>query len=155
MSSEQSLRFKIAAEEWEFEAIHSLNYKTFVEEIPQHQHSGEKRLVDKFHRENTYLICLDGDRLVGMLAMRGNRPFSLDSKLPNAATGIEDDGAAVWELNVDAQRISAVSGVPRLGGRNRAPNATQSNLNAIHAVHSLPADKLMVDACVALRAVSS
>src|ERR1051325_8085190 len=73
----------MAAEEWEFEAIHSLNYKTFVEEIPQHQHSGEKRLVDKFHRENTYLICLDGDKLVGMLAMRGNRPFSLDSKLPN------------------------------------------------------------------------
>ena len=83
MNTEQSLKFKIASEEWEFEAIHRLNYKTFVEEIPQHQQSGEKRLVDKFHRENTYLICLEGERLVGMLAMRNNRPFSLHQKLPN------------------------------------------------------------------------
>jgi aspartate aminotransferase-like enzyme len=83
MSSEPNLQFRIATEEWEFEAIHALNYKTFVEEIPQHQQSGERRLVDKFHRENTYVICLDGKRLVGMLAMRANRPFSLDAKLPN------------------------------------------------------------------------
>src|SRR3954470_17620280 len=83
MNQEQSLKFRIATEDWEFEAIHRLNYKTFVEEIPQHQHSGEKRLVDKFHRENTYVICLDNDQLVGMLAMRSNRPFSLDQKLPN------------------------------------------------------------------------
>lgn len=83
MNSEQSLKFRIASEDWEFEAIHSLNYKTFVEEIPQHQQSGEKRLVDKFHRENTYVICLDNDQLVGMLAMRSKRPFSLDQKIPN------------------------------------------------------------------------
>src|SRR5689334_6483758 len=83
MNSEQNLTFKIASEEWEFEAVHALNYKTFVEEIPQHQQSGERRLVDKFHGENTYVICLEGTRLVGMLAMRANRPFSLDSKLPN------------------------------------------------------------------------
>jgi len=80
---EQSLKFRIAVEPWEFEAIHALNYKTFVEEIPQHQHSGEKLLVDKFHAENTYVICLDGERLVGMLAMRSKRPFSLDQKLPD------------------------------------------------------------------------
>jgi aspartate aminotransferase-like enzyme len=37
--------------------------------------------VDKFHAENTYLVCLCGRKLVGMLAVRGNRPFSLDQKL--------------------------------------------------------------------------
>jgi len=26
--------YKIASEEWEFEQIHRLNYRTFVEEIP-------------------------------------------------------------------------------------------------------------------------
>ncbi|HRE06968.1 MAG TPA: hypothetical protein PKX00_15250 [Opitutaceae bacterium] len=31
-----SLHFKLATEAWEFEAIHRLNYRTFVEEIPQH-----------------------------------------------------------------------------------------------------------------------
>jgi aspartate aminotransferase-like enzyme len=75
------LQFKIASEDSEFEQIHQLNYKTFVEEIPQHQPSASPRLVDKFHAENTYLICLCGGQLVGMMAVRGNRPFSLDQKL--------------------------------------------------------------------------
>ncbi len=81
MSSRQQLVFKTASEDWEFEHIHRLNYHTFVEEIPQHQPSPAHRLVDKFHAENTYLICLAGRKLAGMLAVRGNRPFSLDGKL--------------------------------------------------------------------------
>jgi len=81
MSSRQPLVFKTASEDLEFEQIHRLNYRTFVEEIPQHQPSTAQRLVDKFHAENTYLICLAGKKLVGMLAVRGNRPFSLDQKL--------------------------------------------------------------------------
>jgi aspartate aminotransferase-like enzyme len=83
MSTRQPLTFKTANEDWEFEAIHRLNYKTFVEEIPQHHASPTHRLVDKFHAENTYLICLSGKKLVGMLAVRGARPFSLDQKLEN------------------------------------------------------------------------
>ncbi len=83
MSAREALVFKTASEDWEFEQIHRLNYKTFVEEIPQHQVSSAQRLVDKFHPENTYLICLCNQKLVGMLAVRGNRPFSLDQKLPD------------------------------------------------------------------------
>src|ERR1700749_922489 len=83
MSTRQPLTFKTANEDWEFEQIHRLNYKTFVEEIPQHHASPTHRLVDKFHAENTYLICLAGKKLVGMLAVRGARPFSLDQKLEN------------------------------------------------------------------------
>jgi aspartate aminotransferase-like enzyme len=81
--STSALQFKIATEEWEYEQIHELNYRTFVEEIPQHQPAEQPRLVDKFHEENTYLICLAGGRVVGMMAARGRRPFSLDQKLPN------------------------------------------------------------------------
>src|SRR5512137_2201844 len=81
MSSRPPLVFKFASEDWEFEQIHRLNYRTFVEEIPQHQASPLHRLVDKFHAENTYLICLSGRKLAGMLAVRGHRPFSLDQKL--------------------------------------------------------------------------
>lgn len=76
------LRFKVADEPAEFEAIHHLNYQTFVEEIPQHSANDTKRLVDRYHAENTYVICLDGQSLVGMIAGRCNRPFSLDGKLP-------------------------------------------------------------------------
>ena len=83
MSARPPLVFKFATEDWEFEQIHRLNYRTFVEEIPQHQASPMHRLVDKFHAENTYLICLCDRELAGMMAMRGERPFSLDHKLPD------------------------------------------------------------------------
>src|SRR6266849_1411390 len=71
MSSRPPLVFKFASEDWEFEEIHRLNYKKFVEEIQQHKTSA------------TYLICLCGRKLAGMLAVRGSRPFSLDQKLDN------------------------------------------------------------------------
>lgn len=91
MNAEQPLQFRIAREAWEFEAIHRLNYKTFVEEIPQHHHNPEQRLVDKFHAENTYAICLDGERLVGMVTGRGQRPFSLDQKVPDLDAHLPPD----------------------------------------------------------------
>ncbi len=83
MPSDLRLRYKFATEPWEFEAIHRLNYKTFVEEIPQHQPNAEQRLVDRFHAENLYAICLHGDRVVGMVAGRTRRPFSLDARVPD------------------------------------------------------------------------
>lgn len=73
--------FKIATEPWELEEIHRLNYRTFVEEIPQHERNREHRLVDRFHAENSYLIALDDRTLAGMMAVRTKRPFSLDEKL--------------------------------------------------------------------------
>ena len=75
--------FKVASTEDEFVQIHRLNYRTFVEEIPQHPPSPERRLVDVFHAENTYLLCLRQNLLIGMAAVRDKRPFSLDRKLPD------------------------------------------------------------------------
>jgi aspartate aminotransferase-like enzyme/GNAT superfamily N-acetyltransferase len=78
-----ALCFKLASEPAEFEAIHQLNYRTFVEEIPQHPPNAQRRLVDRFDAENTYAICLEGETLVGMIAGRSARPFSLESRLPD------------------------------------------------------------------------
>lgn len=75
------LTLKVASEPDEFEQIHRLNYRTFVEEIPQHPPNDQKLLVDRFHDENTYLLCLDGRQVVGMMALRSRRPFSLDEKV--------------------------------------------------------------------------
>jgi hypothetical protein len=75
--------FKIASEPDEFEQIHRLNYQAFVEEIPQHPPNPARRLVDRFHAENRYVIGLDGQRVMAMLALRDQRPFSLDLKLAN------------------------------------------------------------------------
>lgn len=83
MNDDPLLTYKIATEAHEFEQIHRLNYRTFVEEIPQHAPNPEKRLVDRFHDENTYIICVRNGELMGMIALRGRRPFSLDSKLPD------------------------------------------------------------------------
>ena len=75
------LTFKVTTERWEFEQIHSLNYETFVEEIPQHESNPDRLLVDRFHHENTYFICVRDGQLIGMVAARDRRPFSLDQKL--------------------------------------------------------------------------
>ena len=66
--STQFLQFKVASADWEFEQIHQLNYKTFVEEIPQHQPSNSPRLVDKFHSDDR------GARATGILPVRINFP---------------------------------------------------------------------------------
>lgn len=76
------LRFKIATEPHEFEQIHRLNYRTFVEEIPQHQPNESELLVDRFHDNNTYVVSMLGDVVVGMICARDTRPFSLDAKVP-------------------------------------------------------------------------
>ncbi|MBI3874531.1 MAG: GNAT family N-acetyltransferase, partial [Verrucomicrobia bacterium] len=99
MNGRLPLQFKIASEDWEFELIHQLNYRTFVEEIPQHEPSTNRRLVDKFHAENTYVICLCGRELAGMLALRGRRPFSLDQKLPNLDSHLPP-GRSVCEVRL-------------------------------------------------------
>ena len=75
--------FKKATEDWELEQISQLNYETFVEELPQHEQHPSRRLIDQFHEDNTYFICLRAGELVGMVAVRDQRPFSLDRKLGN------------------------------------------------------------------------
>ena len=77
----RELTFKIASTVAEFEAIHRLNHATFAIEIPQHAANSEGRLVDTYHGDNTYAVCLQGDAVVGMMAGRCTRPFSLDHKI--------------------------------------------------------------------------
>lgn len=79
----EGFTFKIASEPREIDQIHRLNHRTFVKEIPQHLDDKTGILVDKYHNENTYIICLEGDKLCGMVALRDKRPFSLDTKLDN------------------------------------------------------------------------
>ncbi|PFA67715.1 aminotransferase [Bacillus sp. AFS015802] len=76
-----TLQYKIAGDADEFQQIYSLNYQTFVEEIPQHEENDTRKLVDKFDDENTYVIAKAQDEVVGMIAVRSKRPFSLDQKL--------------------------------------------------------------------------
>jgi predicted N-acetyltransferase YhbS len=74
------LEYKIAGPA-EFDAIHRLNHDVFAGEIPQHRPNGARRLVDRFHDENTYFVCCAAQQLVGMVCGRCARPFSLDQKI--------------------------------------------------------------------------
>lgn len=73
--------FKRAETRHEFEQIHRLNHRTFVQEIPQHGDDGTGRLVDKFHHKNNYWIVLRGDQVIGMLSAHDQPPFSVADRL--------------------------------------------------------------------------
>ena len=75
------MQFRIAQHAAEFEQVFRLLYQTFVEEIPQHPTNLEQRHVDRFHDQTLYIIAADGPTVVGVIALRGQRPFSLDQKL--------------------------------------------------------------------------
>lgn len=78
----QRLKYSMA-DPSDFDAIHRLNYRTFVNEIPQHVPNEARRLVDRFHAQNDYFVCREDARLVGMVCGRCDRPFSLDQKVPD------------------------------------------------------------------------
>ena len=81
MQGQAPVRFTLATDPSEFEQIARLLYRTFVEEIPQHPPNPERRHVDRFHDQNLYVIARVGATVVGSVAIRGVRPFSLDQKL--------------------------------------------------------------------------
>ena len=119
MAEPKGLVFKVAGTPEEFEQIHALNYRTFVEEIPQHAANPERKLIDRFHEQNTYIVCLRGKRLVGMMALRADRPFSLDAKVP-ALDSYLPGGRSVGEVRLMAvepgeRRGRVFWGILRLG----------------------------------------
>jgi aspartate aminotransferase-like enzyme/N-acyl-L-homoserine lactone synthetase len=87
--------FKQAESPHEFDQIHALNYRTFVDEIAQHADPGNGVLIDKFHAKNVYLIAVrlldrskglksetqGAGRVVGMLGVHDQPPFSVADRL--------------------------------------------------------------------------
>ncbi len=73
--------FKRADTDQEFEQIHCLNFRTFVDEIPQHENPGNGRLVDKFHDKSVYFIVVRDGRVVGMVSSHDQPPFSVAERL--------------------------------------------------------------------------
>ncbi|ANU26439.1 GNAT family N-acetyltransferase [Planococcus versutus] len=94
---------KIARSEEEFDEISRLNYETFVEEIPQHKVNSSGMRIDPFHEQNTYLIVLADTQVVGMIALRSERPFSLDLKIGSIEAFLPNAGK-VCEIRLLAVR---------------------------------------------------
>ena len=107
--------YRIARTVEDFEQIHKLNYATFVEEIPQHQANEEHRLVDPFHQENTYLLCMKDRQVIGMMAVRSTRPFSLDKKIGPVETKFSTPPSYPVEIRLLSIDKSYRTGRPFLG----------------------------------------
>jgi aspartate aminotransferase-like enzyme len=91
--------FKCADTRHEFEQIHCLNYRTFVGEIPQHADNGTGSLVDKFHGKNNYFIVLKEDRVVGMVSVHDQPPFSVADRLADPGI-LTRDGVRPLEVRL-------------------------------------------------------
>jgi N-acyl amino acid synthase FeeM len=109
MPNDRVLRVKVASEAWELEQVFALNHRAFAEEIPRYEGNAARRLVDRFHDDNTYVIALRGERLAGMIAIRDRRPFALDERLADLDSYLPP-GRVMCEL-----RLLAVDRRDRLG----------------------------------------
>jgi predicted N-acetyltransferase YhbS len=74
-------RFKPAETEAEFEQIFRLNHSVFALELRQYESDPSMRRIDKFHDKNLYLIALHDERLVAMVALHDQPPFSVADRL--------------------------------------------------------------------------
>src|SRR5438876_12427603 len=72
--------FRRAETPHELEQVHRLNYRTFVGEIPQHADPGTGYLIDKFHDKNQYFVALRDGRVIGMVAVHDQAPFSVTDR---------------------------------------------------------------------------
>ena len=94
-----SLTFKQADSALEFEQIHRLNYRTFAEEIGQYSPDGTGVLIDRFHDKNKYFIAVQDGRVVGMIAVHDQPPFSVESRLSDPAI-LKSLGGRILEVRL-------------------------------------------------------
>jgi len=106
----QTITFGAPQHEGHIEQIHRLNHRVFAEEIPQHPRQPDGKLVDRFHDENTHIIATRGEEVIGMVCYRGERPFSLDHKLPDLDRYLPE-GRRVCEVRLLATIPEARTGI--------------------------------------------
>ena len=77
----QKYRFKQAETEAELESVYALTHSVFAAEMGQYQRRPGQRIIDKFHSKNTYWIALAEDRVIGMVSVHADAPYSVAEKL--------------------------------------------------------------------------
>ena len=106
-------QFKVADTDDEFDQIFRLNHATFAGELEQHPTVASERLVDKFHEKNAYMIALADGKVVGMLSMHAQPPFSVAGKL--ADPGVLDPYGRLSEIRLLAVEPAHRHGVVMAG----------------------------------------
>lgn len=109
LAATAGLRFDTATPA-DLDAIRRMIHRTFAEEIPQHPRQADGRLVDKFEDNSVFIVARAGEDIVGMVALRQERPFSLDGKVDDLDRFLPP-GRRVCELrllSVDPSRRQGV-----------------------------------------------
>ncbi|MHC4823030.1 MAG: GNAT family N-acetyltransferase [Planctomycetota bacterium] len=79
--SSSSVQVQPARDE-DWPEIRRLLHRTFVVELNQYQDDGSGFHQDKFEHKNRMFLAREGDRLVGMVAVHDQPPFSVAARLP-------------------------------------------------------------------------
>lgn len=80
-----SYSFRMAESEADLEGVRRLNHRTFAEELGQHETNSEGTLADRFEHKSRYRIALFDGRVVGMVSMSDQPPWSIEQRLPDVA----------------------------------------------------------------------
>ena len=86
--------------------VRRLLHRTFVAELGQYSDAGEGQHADKFEHKNHAYLAWEHGRLVGMVAVHGEAPFSVAARLPQDTPmeSIADHPLEVRLLCVDPGR---------------------------------------------------
>jgi N-acyl-L-homoserine lactone synthetase len=91
-------QFKRAETADEVDQIFRLNHAVFAGELEQYPTLASERLVDKFHEKNAYVIALAAGKVIGMVSIHDQPPFSVAGRL--ADPGILDSYGRLSEIRL-------------------------------------------------------
>ncbi|CAA6812949.1 MAG: Aminotransferase class V-fold PLP-dependent enzyme [uncultured Sulfurovum sp.] len=79
----------------DFEEIFKFNYQIFTEEIGQYAKNREGMKIDKFHDKNHYFIAVKDLKVIGLLAIHCQSPYSVEEKCEDFYGTIKKDSNIV------------------------------------------------------------
>ncbi len=92
--------FRLASTAEEREGVWRLNHETFSRELGQHELAPDGLLVDRYAATTRYLCAFAAGRVVGMIAVNAEPPFSIEKRLPLGVASLADWPARRLEVRL-------------------------------------------------------
>jgi predicted N-acetyltransferase YhbS len=80
-----SYQFKFADSDEEYASIRRLNHEVFAAELGQHETQADGLLADRFEEKSRYIVAIHEERVVGMVAIHDQAPYSIEKRLGSPA----------------------------------------------------------------------
>ncbi len=108
------VEFREARTAEEIDQLQRLNYRTFSEELGQHEPRADGVLVDRFHGSNRYFVAAERGAVIGMISLNLTPPFSVEKRLPQGVE-VKDVAARPCEVRLLAIEPEARGGLVMAG----------------------------------------